>query len=57
MGDYPGSANQHQVVRCFQVMPLGQFLQAGCIQGGSLQSKAVRSRWIGKRAALERDDN
>ena len=29
-----GSANQDQVVCCFQIMALGQLLNAGCIQGG-----------------------
>ena len=28
-----GSANQDQIVRCFQIMALGQLLNAGTVQG------------------------
>ena len=47
-----GFANQDQVVRCFQIVALGQLLDAGTVRGGFAPIKTGQIRWIGKRAAF-----
>ena len=38
-----GSTNQDQVVCCFQIVALGQLLNAGCIQGNRPIRAAIQA--------------